>query len=208
MGENVHTEAATDFDEDLADLARPDDAHRLPVQIEAREPAQGEIEILGAVIGLVDAADGREEQRHRVFGDGIRGIRRHAHDVYPPVAGGKVDVVVPRTAESEDAHPVARKFFDDGAVHDVVDEHAHAIVPLCKLYGIRGELGLEEFERDPRPLRRGRKVYDIIFFCIKKRDLHGLPLYLCPFLVCKYKKERAKQSSAFLFLSFFCLSTA
>lgn len=179
IGDHLHAEATADVDENAADLARADDAYGFAVEIKAGEAVQGEVELPGAVIGLVDAADGGEQQRHGVFRHGIGRIGRHVNHV--DLAEGMLDihVVVTRRAQGDQLHAAFVQAVDDRGVHRIVDKDAHRLAPVRQRRGILIQFGLVKLELHPLLRAVGFKRRHIVGLGVKKCHFHVfLPLLL------------------------------
>ncbi len=79
-GQQAAAEAGEDLGRGGADDAGADDAHRAAVQVEAEQAVEREVAVAHAVVGPVDLAVQREDERDCVLGDGVRRVRRHADD--------------------------------------------------------------------------------------------------------------------------------
>ena len=76
----------------------------------SREGLEREVALTDAVIGAMDVSVGGEDERQRVFGDRLRGVRRNAyHRHADTVRGVHVDVVEAGTAQRDDPHAERRQ---------------------------------------------------------------------------------------------------
>ncbi len=98
------------------------------MQYGAREADDAEIKIAGAVVGLVDLAVQREQQPHRVFGDRVGRIGRHAQNVNFTEGRGKVDVAVTGAAHGQHPNTVVVQGVERRGVDIVIDEGADRVV--------------------------------------------------------------------------------
>ena len=144
--EHLHSEAAADVDEYPSDASGTDDAHRFSVQIEAGHACQTEIVVSRTDVRFVDAADGGQQECHRVFRNRVGGVRRNAKNVDFSESVLHVHVVEARTAESDNADAHFVQPIDHRRVHGVVDEDTDAVKAVCQFGGVLVQLGFEKFE--------------------------------------------------------------
>mmetsp|Transcript_52428 Transcript_52428/g.109375 ORF Transcript_52428/g.109375 Transcript_52428/m.109375 type:complete len:256 (+) Transcript_52428:96-863(+) len=117
---------------DAADVAGADDADDLAVDVEALEPADGEVVLADPVVRLGDLADDGEQQahgelRHRV--GAVGGDAPHGDAVL--VRRLDVDVVEPGVAQEDELHAVLRQLLDHRGRAYVIDEEADRVVTFC-----------------------------------------------------------------------------
>ena len=143
VGDDAHPEATADLDKRAPDLARADHADRPAVEIDAGQPDNAEIELARAPVRLVQSAVQREQQPHRVLGDGVRRIRGHAHDVQLAVRRLDVHIAVARAAHGDELHAVLVQPLHGERVDAVVDERADGVKAVRKLCGVVVQLFLK-----------------------------------------------------------------
>ena len=173
VGDHPHAEAPADVDENTSDLPGADHARGLPVEVEAREPAQGEIEVPGAVVGLVDTPDRGEQQRRRVFRHGVGGVGGDVDHMDLSEGVAHVHIVVSGGAQGDEPYPAVVQPVNDGGVRRVVDEDAHRLAALRQCRRIRAELGFQKFEFHAGLCAAAFKGRPVVGLCIEKGDLHG-----------------------------------
>ena len=173
VGQNAHPEAPADVDKTPADPAGAHHAHGLAVELEARQIPQGEVEVPGTDVGLVDAADGGQQHGHGVLGHGVGGIGRHVEHMYFAEAMLHVHVVEARAAQGDHAHAQLIEPVDDGGVHLVVDEDAHRVRALGQAHGVCREPGVEVFECKFPALIYPLKGGLIVGLGVEKRNFHA-----------------------------------
>ena len=95
-GEDAAAQVPEEARDDGTDAACADDTRRFTGQVKADEAGEGEVAVAHAVVGAVDFAVECEDERERVLGHGVGGVRRHAHDRDAEAGRGvDVNVVVP-----------------------------------------------------------------------------------------------------------------
>ena len=172
VAQNLHAKAAADVDEHPPDAPRADDTHGLAVEIEARHVGEGEVEVTGADVGLVDAADGGEEQSHGMLGHGVGGVGGDTQNVDLPEGVLHVHVVEARAAQGDELDPQLAEAVNDGGVDGIVDEHADPVVARGQLYRVLAQLGLKIFDLYPLLTAEAIKGGLVVVFCVEKCDLH------------------------------------
>ena len=116
--------------DECTDPPGADNSGRFPRKVESDQAVQREVAVSYSVVGLIDAAIEGEDQRNRVFGDGVRRIGRHANDGHPqPLGGLEVDVVVSRAPQCDVANAKRGQNLEHLGIDHVVDENAHRIGP-------------------------------------------------------------------------------
>ena len=144
VGQHAHAEALADAGEEAADLAGPDDAGRLAVEVEAGEAGEREVVVARAGRGTVDVPDQREQERGGVLGNGVGGIGGDAHDRQAGIPRRlEIDVVVAGAAHGQDPDPARDEPLDHRPVDLGVDERAGGIRPVRQGEGGGGEARLE-----------------------------------------------------------------
>ncbi|MNX99919.1 hypothetical protein D3C86_1323940 [compost metagenome] len=80
--------------ENRPNLPRTHNADGLAVKIEAKQPIKGEVSFTDTVIGAVNLAVERQDERHGVFGNRIGRIGRDARNGQAELfGGGEVDLI-------------------------------------------------------------------------------------------------------------------
>ena len=79
VAQHPHAIAPADPCHRRPDLAGSNDAGRLPIEVLAGQPLQGEVVLSHTDVGLVDVAVYRAGQRHRQLRDSLRRISRYPH---------------------------------------------------------------------------------------------------------------------------------
>ncbi|MNN52558.1 hypothetical protein D3C81_1672660 [compost metagenome] len=131
ISQQLAAETVHDFCEGRADLPGADHADSLADQIETGQPLKPEVPLAGAVVGAVQASVEGEDQRHRMFSDGMGRIGWNAHDVQPQAfCRGQVDMVVTRRTQSDQASAARRQAFEHRCAQVIVNECADHLVTL------------------------------------------------------------------------------
>ena len=88
---------------------------------------------IGTPGGTLDLAVEREHERHSVFGHGVGGIGGDTYDGDTcTLCSSDIDVVVARTAQGDQTHPVVLEVLDELCVHLVIDEDADDLDSLSE----------------------------------------------------------------------------
>ncbi len=110
---------------DGADLAGADHGSRLARHVESDQSVEREVAVAHAVVGAMDLAVQAEHQRQRVFGDGVRRVRRHPHHRDTETGGRvEIDVVEPGTPQRHTGRPGCGQHLEHVGGEVVVDERA------------------------------------------------------------------------------------
>ena len=120
-----------------------DHADSLAVEVGARQADNAEIELARAVVRLVQPAVQCEQQPHRMLGDRVRRVGRHAHDVQLFKSGLHVHIAVSGAAHGDELHAVVVEPLDGERVDAVVHEGAHGVEAVGEFGGVVVELLLE-----------------------------------------------------------------
>ena len=168
IGDHVHPETAADIDEDPADLAGADHADGFAMEIESGQPVQGEVELAGPVIRLMNPPHGSEQQRDGMLGNRVGGISRDMDDVDLSEGGRQVHVIVTRRAQGDQPDAVFMQPVDYGGVHRIVHEHADSVAALCQIHGILVQFGFEILEPEIIQAAVLFKRRFVIGFCIEE----------------------------------------
>ncbi len=166
-------EAGHDLGEGRAYLPGADHADGFADQIETGQPMQAEIAIACAVIGAVQAPVEREDQRHRVFGHGVRRIGRYANDGQPQTLGGwQVDMVVTRRAQGDQAGATLGQEFQHRRAEVIVDKRADHFVVFGQRHGVEVEAGGLELQCDAWGQWFAEETLAVVGLAAEKNDAH------------------------------------
>src|SRR5690606_28122523 len=106
-----------------------DHAHRGAVQVEADEPLEREVELAYPGIGAMDFSIERQDQAHRMFGNGMGGVLGNPHDRDSELSGfADVDVVESRRAKRDEPDARFLERPEYVGIRPVVDEDANRLV--------------------------------------------------------------------------------
>lgn len=112
------------------------------MQVEAGQPVQGEVTLAGAVVGPVQAPVQGQDQRHCVFGHGVRRVGRHSHHGQSQALGsGQVDMVVAGRTQGDQARAACGQALQHLGVELVIDEGADHLVAIGQGSGVEGQAG-------------------------------------------------------------------
>ena len=100
--QHPHAEPPQDLRGDAADSSGAENAGGLAVKIESDEAIEREIEVVHAIARPGNFAIESEQQRDRMFGDGVRRVSRDTRDREPQLfGGGDVNAVVSGAAQGD-----------------------------------------------------------------------------------------------------------
>ncbi len=125
------TEAGEDSGHRGPDAPGADYPRRPPVEVEAEQAVEGEVPLPDTVVGAVNLAVEREDERHCVFGDRGRRIGRHPADGDAvPTRSRQIDVVVAGAAKRHEPNARQGQRRNDRRIRPVVHEDADRVCPL------------------------------------------------------------------------------
>ena len=126
--DDLTTQVPQQSGHDRSDLAGTDHRGGLSGHVETDEAVEREVALTHPVVRPMDLAVEREHQRQRVFGDGVRRVRRHPHDREPEALRRlEIDVVEAGTPQRDARRPGASQHLEHAGGQVVVDESAHDV---------------------------------------------------------------------------------
>jgi hypothetical protein len=142
-------EAAKNLRGDLSDLARADNADGFAVDIKAHQPVERKVVFAHAIVSAMNLPIQGEQQTDRMFGHGMRGIRRHTrHGETKGFGRSKVHIVVTGASERDQFYPQDREPLQTRAVHVIIYKDANH----RRIFGNRRLRAKTEIVETPRNL--------------------------------------------------------
>ena len=168
-------EAAIDLRGDAANLPRADQAHCLPVEVKPDEATERKIVFTHAIVGAVNLAIERQQQRDRMLGHGVRGIGRDADDRHAKRLGrDEVHVVEPGAAQRHQPHAGTVQLFQARGVESVVDENTDSLRAIDAGGGFTRETKFMELPADLLRAGSTGEVFPVVRLRVVKGDgVHG-----------------------------------
>ncbi|MNL23991.1 hypothetical protein D3C87_1454090 [compost metagenome] len=169
--------AVHDSGEGRADLPGADHADGLADQVEAGQAMQGEIAFAGTVVGAVQAAVERQDQRHRVFGYRMGRVGRDPYDRQSqPLGLGQVDMVVAGRTQGDQTRAAGGQAFEHRGAEVIIDEGADHLVTLRQRHRIEAQARRLKVQLDAGGQGGGEKAVAVVGLAAEKNGAHDVLL--------------------------------